>query len=65
MYDPSISGDGLLKTEARILGFSNVRVWNTEFTGDQTEMINETTAEAIMGAIMAMITELTGDWIGD
>ena len=37
----------------------------TEFTGDQTEMINETIIEAIMGAIMVMITELTGDWIGD
>ena len=37
----------------------------TEFTGDQTEMINETIAEAITGAIMEMITELTKDWIGD
>ena len=37
----------------------------TEFTGDQTEMINETVIEAITGEIMAMIAELTGDWIGD
>ena len=57
------------KTEARILGFSDVRVRNTElvtelvmeFTGDQLEMINETVVEAITGATMAMITELTGD----
>ena len=52
-----------LKTEARILGFGNVGVWNTElvtelvteFTGDQLEMINEAVVEAITGAIMAMI----------
>ena len=37
----------------------------TEFTGDQLEMINETVVEAITGAIMAMIAELTGDWIRD
>ena len=37
----------------------------TEFTGDQTEMINETIIEAIAGTIMAMIAELTRDWIGD
>ena len=36
-----------------------------EFTGDQLEMINKTVVEAITGAIMAMIAELTGDWIGD
>ena len=36
-----------------------------EFTSDQMKMINETIAEAIMGAIMAMITELTRDWIRD
>ena len=36
-----------------------------EFTGDQTEMINETNAEAITGAIMEMTAELTGDWIGN
>ena len=36
-----------------------------EFTGDQTEMINETIVEAITGAIMAMIAELTEDWIGN
>ena len=36
-----------------------------EFTGDQMEMINKTVVEAIMGEIMAMIVELTGDWIGD
>ena len=69
MYDPSIFGHGFPKTKARILGFGNVRVWNTEFvmevTGDQTEMINETVVEAIMGAIIAMIAELTRDWIGD
>ena len=73
MYDPSIFGHGFPKTEARILGFGDVRVQNmelvtelvTEFTGDQMEMINETIIEAIMGAIMAMITELTGNWIGD
>ena len=69
MYDPSIFGHGFLKTEARILGFSNVRVQKTElvteFTGDQTEMINETVIEAIMGAIMVMIAKLTRDWIGD
>ena len=60
------------KTEARILGFGDVRVRNmelvtelvTEFTGDQLEMINKA-VEAITGAIMAMIAELTGDWIGD
>ena len=67
--DPSIFGHGFLKTEAMILGFGDVRVWNMElvmelvmeFTGDQTEMINETIIEAIMGAIMVMIAELTGD----
>ena len=37
----------------------------TEFTGDQTEMINKTIIEVITGTIMAMIAELTGDWIGD
>ena len=59
MYEPSIFGHGFLKTEARILGFGDVRVWNMElvmeFTGDQTEMINKTIIEAITGAIMAMI----------
>ena len=69
MYDPSIFGHGFPKTEARILGFGNVGVRNTElvteFTGDQMEMINETIIEAITGAIIAMITELTGDYIGD
>ena len=73
MYDPSIFGHGFPKTEARILGFSNVGVQNTElvtelvteFTSDQTEMINKTIAEAITGTIMVMITELTGDWIRD
>ena len=73
MYDPSIFGRGFPKTEARILGFGNVGVWNTEwvmelvteFTSDQMEMINGTIVEAIMGAIMVMITELTGDWIRD
>ena len=56
-------GHGFPKTEARILGFSNVGVLNTElvlemiselalelvleFTGDQTEMIKETVVEAI------------------
>ena len=29
------------------------------------EMINKTIVEAITGAIMVMIAELTGDWIGD
>ena len=57
------------KTEARILGFGDVRVRNTElvteFTSDQLEMINKTVVEAITGAIMAMIAELIGDWIGD
>ena len=60
------------KTEARILGFGDVGVRNTElvtelvmeFTGDQLEMINKA-VEAITGVIMAMIAELTGDWIGD
>ena len=50
MYDPSIFGHGFPKTEARILGFGDVGVRNTElvmelvmeFTSDQTEMINET-----------------------
>ena len=73
MYDPSIFGHGLPNTEARILGFGNVGVRNTElvtelvteFTGDQLEMINKTVVEAITGAIMVMITELTGDWIRD
>ena len=68
-YDPSILGHGLLKTEARILGFGDVGVWNTElvtelvteFTGDQLEMINETVVEAVTGAIIAMIAELTRD----
>ena len=72
-YNPSIFGHGFLKTEARILGFGNVGVRNTElvtelvteFTGDQLEMINETVVEAITGAILAMTAELTGDWIGD
>ena len=36
-----------------------------EFTNDQTEMIKETMVEAIAGTIMAMIAELTRDWIGD
>ena len=65
MYDPFIFGHSLPKTKARILGFGNVRVWNTElvteFTGDQLEMINKTVVEAITGAIMAMIAELTRD----
>ena len=73
MYDPSIFGHGFLKTEARILGFGNVGVWNmelilelvTEFTDDQTELIKETVVEAIAGTIMVMIAELTRDWIGD
>ena len=72
MTDPSIFGHSFPKTEARILGFGNVGVQNTElvtelvmeFNGDQTEMIN-TIIEAIMGAIMAMIAELTRDWIRD
>ena len=59
MYNPSIFGHGLPKTEARILGFGNVGVWNMElvmelvmeFTSDQLEMINETVVEAITGAI--------------
>ena len=67
MYDPSIFGHGFPKTKARILGFGDVGVRNaelvTEFTGDKTEMINKTIAEGIMGEIMAMIAELTGDWI--
>ena len=37
----------------------------TEFTGDQTEMINKTVVEAITGVTMVMIAELTGDWIRD
>ena len=37
----------------------------TEFTGDQMEMINETTSEAITGTIIEMTAELTGDWIRD
>ena len=37
----------------------------SEFTDDQTEMIKETVVEAIAGTIMAMIAELTGDWVGD
>ena len=65
--------NGFLKTEARILSFGNVRVWNMElvtelvmeFTGDQMEMINETIIEAITGAIIAMIAELTRDCIAD
>ena len=65
MYNPSIFGYGFLKTKGRILGFGNVGVWNMElvmeFTGDQVKMINETIVETIMGGIMAMITELTGD----
>ena len=69
MYDPSIFGHGFPKTEARILGFSDIGVWNIklvmEFTDDQMEMINETVVEAIAGTIMAMIAELTGDWIRD
>ena len=73
MYDPSIFGHGFPKTEARLLGFGNVGVLNTElvmelvteFTGDQTEMINETVVKAITGGTMVMIAELTGDWIGD
>ena len=81
MYNPSIFGHGFPKTEARILGFGDVGVWNTElvmelvteFTSDQMEMINETIIEAITGTIveaitrtiMAMIAELTGDWIRD
>ena len=67
--NPSIFGHGFPKTKARILGFGDVGVRNmelvTEFTSNQTEMINETVIEAITGAIMAMIAELTGDWIGD
>ena len=51
MYDPSIFGHGFLKTEARILGFGTVGVWNMElvmeFTGDQMEMILELTSELI------------------
>ena len=69
MYDPFIFAHGFPKTEARILGFGDVGVRNTElvteFTSDQMEMINETIVEAIMGEITAMITELTRDWIGD
>ena len=69
MYNPSIFGHGFLKTEARILGFGDVRGQNTElvmeFTGDQMEMINETVVEAITGAIMAMIADSTRDWIAD
>ena len=80
-YNPSIFGHGFPKTEARILGFGDVGVQNTElvselilklisellmeFTNDQTEMIKETVVEAIAGTIMAMIAELTGDWVGD
>ena len=36
-----------------------------EFTGDQMEMINEAIVEAITGAIVTMIAELTRDWIRD
>ena len=76
-YDPSVFDHGFLKTEARILGFSNVGVQNIEltmgiiielvmeFTGDQMEMVNKMIAETIMGTIMEMIVELTGDWIPD
>ena len=81
MYDPSIFGHGFPKTKARIPGFGNVGVWNaelvleliselisellSEFTDDQTEMIKETVVEAVAGTIMAMIAELTRDWVGD
>ena len=81
MYDPSIFGHGFPKTEARILGFGNVGVWNaelvseliselisellSEFTDDQMEMIKETVVVAVAGTIMAMIAESTGDWVGD
>ena len=37
----------------------------SEFTDDQMEMIKETVVEAVAGTIMAMIAELTGDWVGD
>ena len=37
----------------------------SEFTDDQTEMIRETVVAAVAGTIMAMIAELTGDWVGD
>ena len=59
------------------MGFGDVGILNikliikmvtelvTEFTGDQTEMINKTIAEAIMGVRMEMIAELTRYWIGD
>ena len=79
--DPSIFGHGFPKTEARILGFGNVGVRNaelvseliselisellSELTDDQTEMIKETVVAAVAGTIMAMIAELTRDWIGD
>ena len=36
-----------------------------EFTDDQMEMIKETVVEAVAGIIMAMIAELTGDWVRD
>ena len=81
MYDPSIFGHGFPKTEARILAFGNVRVWNaelvselvsellsellSEFTNDQMEMIKETVVAAVAGTIMVMIAELTRDWVGD
>ena len=37
----------------------------TEFTGDQMEMINETIVGTITRTIIAMIAELTRDWIAD
>ena len=53
MYDPFIFAHGFPKTEARILGFGDVGVWNTElvmeFTSDQMEMSNEMIAEMITG----------------
>ena len=65
----------------RILDFGNVGVQNaelvselvselisellSEFTDDQTEMIKETVVVAVAGTIMAMIAELTGDWVRD
>ena len=37
----------------------------SEFIDDQMEMIKETVVEAVAGTIMAMIAELTRDWVGD
>ena len=56
-YDPFTFGHGFLKTEARILGFGDVRVQNTRLV---SELISELILELILELITELVMEFTG-----